>query len=288
MTRRHPQNRTGLTAIHNLDYTSIMRSLTCTCGAQVWCPEMPPALHPLIDVPFHCLNCGTEYAHQTILEQGERKKFCQLCGNLLHLNAFHKHAKSSASFRSGLQPQCKTCKTNYVNPTLNPLRTRAQHTDAAQTRTLYTKLSGEKPIDKHAVFQRFNGHCFHCHTNLTGQPYICDHTLPVSHLWPRTTANATLLCIPCNNAKHGHWPAQVYSTEQLAQLTELTGIPTTILSGQPILNPDAVAQIIADPTQFIAQTCAGNLKLALKILNLINRLTDTPIPLNQIDFPFTL
>lgn len=67
-----------------------------------------------------------------------------------------------------------------------------------------------------------------------------DHTLPAVFLWPLTTENATLLCREHNGEKSGKWPSDYYSDNELKKLVIITGIPYSILSGNPHYNPEAI------------------------------------------------
>lgn len=70
-----------------------------------------------------------------------------------------------------------------------------------------------------------------------------DHTLPVSWLWPLSTENATLLCRECNGEKADQWPDQFYTSDQLARLSTITGIPLETLRAAPHFNPEALSRL---------------------------------------------
>ena len=62
-----------------------------------------------------------------------------------------------------------------------------------------------------------------------------------------------MLCSDCNNQKHDHWPSEFYSVPKLRSLARLTGYSYALVSGQPMVNEDAVAEILADTDSFIEE-----------------------------------
>ena len=186
--------------------------------------------------------------HDDYINEAQRLKYCLLCYTLKPLDLFDVHN----SRRSGRQGECRLCKTIY-----NGIKNQSRITD--QRRRLYKRLAGEiGRIDSREIFERFGGCCFKCNRKLhytpAGQQEInLDHTLPIRFLWPIHTVNATLLCSDCNNQKHDRWPSEFYDTRQLRSLARLTGYPYELVSGQPRVNEEAVAEILADTDSFIEE-----------------------------------
>ena len=192
--------------------------------------------------------------HDDYIREARRFKYCLLCYALKPIDLFDVHNAR----RSGRQGECRLCKTTY-NGIKNQSRTTDQHREAAQRRRLYKRLSGEMgKIDSRRIFDKFDGRCFNCNRELkyapVGQGEIhLDHTLPVRFLWPLRTENATLLCSDCNNRKHDRWPSEFYDDPKLRALARLTGYPYDLVSGQPRVNDEAVAEILADTDSFIEE-----------------------------------
>lgn len=192
--------------------------------------------------------------HDDYVREAQRFKHCLLCYALKPIDLFDVHNTR----RSGRQGECRLCKAIY-NGIKNQSRTTDQHREAAQRRRLYKRLSGEAgKIDSREIFEKFGGRCFNCNRELQYAPVgrkeiHLDHTLPVRLLWPLHTENATLLCSNCNNQKHDRWPAEFYDIPKLKALARLTSYPYDLVSGQPRLNEDALAEILADPDSFIEE-----------------------------------
>ena len=192
--------------------------------------------------------------HDDYIRESQRFKYCLLCYALKPLDLFGVHNAR----RSGRQGECRLCKTIY-NGIKNQSRITDQHREAAQRRRLYKRLAGETGrVDSREIFEKFGGHCFNCNRQLfytpAGQQEInLDHTLPIRLLWPIHTDNATLLCSNCNNQKHDLWPSEFYSIPKLRSLARLTGYPYDLVSGQPRVNEEAVAEILADADSFIEE-----------------------------------
>ena len=190
--------------------------------------------------------------HDDYLAEAHSFKHCLNCYTLKPVEFFDRHA----SRVSGYQGECRLCKTIY-NGIKNQTRTTDQHREAAQRRRLYRLLAEEGGrIDSTVIFEKFEGKCFKCNTELThpkdgGGDFNLDHTLPAKLLWPMTTDNSTLLCAKCNNEKHDHWPSEFYSIPKLKRLAILTGYEYSILKGQQVINEDAVAAIVEDTDGFI-------------------------------------
>jgi 5-methylcytosine-specific restriction endonuclease McrA len=191
--------------------------------------------------------------HDDYVAEAKLHKYCILCYTMKPVELFSRHA----SRNSGYQGECQSCKTIY-NGIKNQTRITDQHREAAQRRRLYMQLAADdNKIDSRLVFDKFGGKCFNCEKALVFVPkgkrsFDLDHTLPASLLWPMRTDNSTLLCSACNNEKHGEWPAKFYkSKEKLKKLAVLTGYPYVLLSGQAVLNQEAVESILQDVDGFL-------------------------------------
>jgi len=286
MPRRETRNITGIRGTGAVDANAVWRVFECYSPG---CDQLMKVSEDWIEeqraagaqIAVGCSKCGFQNAAE-IIERAARWKYCRVCEWLQPLDNFHKHKPRGRSFRSGHQLECRFCKNTRINPDLNPKRTSDQHREAAQRRRLYRLISGEEgKIDSHAVFERFGGKCFSCGKPLIykargAKGYDLDHTLPAKYLWPLNTANATLLCGECNNAKHDKWPAEFYKPEQLKALARLTSIEYDVLNGPPTLNPKALEAILANVDRFIEQWIAypDDIK---KIRQLIQEMNGTDI-----------
>jgi DNA-directed RNA polymerase subunit M/transcription elongation factor TFIIS len=202
----------------------------------------------------HVIEAGTfEVDHRLYIETSLRYKYCIVCNTLKPLDAFGKHSARA----TGRQGECTICK-NLYNIIKNPTRVPDQHREASQKRRLYVEVAGaSEKIDTREIFRRFEGKCFKCDEILIDEgnhpipgTYQLDHTLPAYYLWPMTTDNATLLCRTHNNEKSGSWPSTFYSDAELRTLSAKTGIPYSVLTGAPEINPDALAYL-SDPTNVL-------------------------------------
>lgn len=215
--------------------------------------------------------------HEDYVHEAQRLKYCLLCYTRKPIELFDVHN----SRKSGRQGECRLCKTIY-NGIKNQSRTTDQHREAAERRRLYRRLAGKAgKIDSERIFDKFGGKCFNCGLALryttTGQKaFHLDHTLPVRLLWPLTTDNATLLCSNCNNQKHDRWPSDFYDVPKLKTLARLTGYSYALLCGRPVVNDDAVAEILADPDAFIEEWIAYPEDIK-RIRKMIQEYTDTDI-----------
>ena len=139
--------------------------------------------------------------------------------------------------------ECRSCK-GAINAILNPLRTAQQlHESAVRRRVADLLLQGvNKPVDIGNLFERFDSKCFKCGKNLVQkarQTWEIDHILPSRYLFPLRLQNAALLCIGCNNSKHGRWPSEFYTNSELLRLSSITGADLVLLaSAKPIVNKD--------------------------------------------------
>ncbi|MDE3096109.1 MAG: hypothetical protein KGK07_08920, partial [Chloroflexota bacterium] len=204
--------------------------------------------------PVICDLCTFENTAQIILKSAQFK-YCKVCEQLQPIGNFHKHAPASRSWRSGRQFECIECKNTKINPVLNPLRTPDQHREASERRRFYDLLAGDRRIDTSRLYERFDGKCFKCGKALErhSRPpngFAIDHTLPAYYLWP-LQIGPTLLCHACNNSKHQKWPSEFYSVPQLRALSVRTGLPYSLLAGNPKFNAQAMSRVKENIDEFL-------------------------------------
>ncbi len=165
-------------------------------------------------------------------------KQCNACGRILPFAAFSKHSNWGPL---ELQMECRACK-GAINAILNPLRTSQQlHESAVRRRVADVFLQGtNQVIDLNQLFIRFNSKCFKCRKALDPKnrpTWEIDHIIPSRFLYALKVENAALLCSGCNNSKHGRWPSDFYTNNELIQLSKLTGSDLSLLaSAKPIVN----------------------------------------------------
>lgn len=200
-------------------------------------------------------------------------KYCTLCSNLKPMEAFGNHS-GRATKRQG---ECKQCKDVY-NTLKNGTRIVDQHREASQKRRLYVDIGGHYRIDAARISQNFGGRCFQCSKEVDAAGSNIDHTLPAYYLWPVKTETATLLCKEHNGEKSNRWPSDYYSDPKLRELTVRTGISYEILSGRPIFNPAAIANLRNETV--VTEMMAKYAAYPDEIYNLRNRI------LGAIDFDF--
>jgi hypothetical protein len=139
----------------------------------------------------------------------------------------------------GFQLECRFCKKFTVNSAHNPQRTASQmKEDAARRRAIEVLLEelyeGSPNLlhRKHfagrelaeSVWKRFDGRCFKCGTQLATQRDMhLDHTRPLALLW-QLDETATCLCTTDNSAKRDRSPSEFYDENELARLSEITGV----------------------------------------------------------------
>lgn len=273
MPRRPTRNITNIRGTGQIDATAVWRVFECAAPGCDHLHRLCEDTEGFPRVEVKCPKCGHITSEPHIL-RAPRWKYCRVCEWLQPIgettsrgtslrgktmgSAFDYHSPNSSSFRSERQLECKVCKKE-INRVLNPMRTSDQHRESAQARRMYAILAGVvEKLDSRKVFDRFDGKCFKCSKPLSfatrgTKDYAIDHTLPVSHFWPVTSENATLLCKKCNAEKSDRWPSEYYSKEELQHLSVLTGVPFEVLSGQPVLNPEAVQLIRANVDAFLAQ-----------------------------------
>jgi hypothetical protein len=187
-----------------------------------------------------------EILHDDYIGEAKEFKYCIVCGALKPFELFGTHGTR----RTGRQGECRTCKQVY-NGIKNQTRLVEQHREASQKRRLYTHFEGSEKMDIAAIYARFGGQCFKCGVDLSADLTAgvakkegnLDHTLPVYYLWPLTTDNATLLCREHNGGKAEKWPGTFYTDSELRRLSALTGIEHRLMSGDPVVNPDAIMKL---------------------------------------------
>ena len=169
--------------------------------------------------------------------------------------AFHKHNAK----RTKHQNECRACKKWKINDSFNPLRTIDQLNESSlitRERKLFLRESEilQKIKDrtgaglKSQVWNRFGQKCFYCGKTLTLDQVQLDHTRPLAYLWP-IDEHATCLCAEHNNLKKDKFPVDVYSYEQLAELSEICGLSLGDLLKREV-NRSELERVIADIVTF--------------------------------------
>ncbi|HPY64230.1 MAG TPA: hypothetical protein PL100_03035 [Bacillota bacterium] len=180
--------------------------------------------------------------HDEYIAEAQLYKYCIVCNTMKPIGFFDKHSAR----KSGRQGECRLCKRIY-NAIKNGTRITDQHREAAQRRRLLIDVAGVGKIESKTIYKKFHDKCFNCGKDLSqctsAKEKPLDHTLPVYYLWPLRTDNATLLCRDCNGQKSGSWPSNFYSTEKLKELSVITGIDYSLLSGKPTYNPEAIEKL---------------------------------------------
>lgn len=181
-----------------------------------------------------------EASKQVHIREGApiKVKKCSYCGRLLPIDpkrlgglSFHKHnAKVSKH-----QNECRACKKWRINDSFNPLRTTDQlHESSVITRERKLFLREPEILQeikdrtgaglKSKVWERFGKSCFRCKKKVSLDDFQLDHTRPLAYLWP-IDEHATCLCANCNNEKKEKFPVEFYTPEQLAELSQISGLP---------------------------------------------------------------
>lgn len=172
------------------------------------------------------------------IKEGIQLKKCSYCQRYMPIgttqlsSSFHRHKAKI----SGYQNECKSCKKFRINDYFNPERSHDQLNESSiitrerkillrdpeQIIALKDRETGEGL--KSQVWKRFKKKCFKCGDSLKLKEVELDHTRPLAYLWP-IDQYATCLCSTCNNNKHDSFPAEFYSKEELAKLSNITGLP---------------------------------------------------------------
>jgi hypothetical protein len=149
----------------------------------------------------------------------------------------------------GYQLECKPCKKFFVNAPLNPLRNSTQHREDSLRRRaievlvdtllgrqwIYHKFRVEqkKEFDNH-IWEKFGKKCFKCNKQLKDEHEMdLDHTMPLASFWP-LDESATCLCKKCNSLKSDKFPVEFYSTEELQNLSTITGLSLSLLKQKKV------------------------------------------------------
>ena len=244
-----------------------------------------------------------DVGHRVVDENwsGDLYKYCSHCScqELLSLDNF---TSNDRGYRSCLvteedakryhlkgyssQPFCHRCKREYVNSSGNKKRTKDQYIESAAL-SRFRRLLPEYLRDRwrrkysiDSVFAKFNHSCFKCEESLDldkRSTYEIDHTLPASLFWNLDSDNCTLLCYNCNQAKTDLWPSMFYSTQQLKELSKMTGYAEGLLGGSPILYPDLVDFFCDEKkfTQHIDAYYAGTSSRRKDVQKIRKRANDT-------------
>lgn len=148
----------------------------------------------------------------------------------------------------GHQLECKACKKFFVNAPLNPQRNPQQFKEDGLRRRAIEILINEllrtnlihfeyerrtkKQFSEH-IWKKFNKKCFKCEKDLTLKEMALDHTMPLAYLY-RLDESATCLCSSHNSQKSDTFPVDYYSEEELAKLSEITGLSSEVLHSRTI------------------------------------------------------
>ncbi len=165
--------------------------------------------------------------------------------------------------------ECRGCKGG-INALLNPLRTQEQlHESALRRRVADSLLKGvNEPIKIEDLFDRFKSKCFKCSKKLDRKlrgTWAIDHILPSRFLFPLKLENSALLCTGCNNSKHGRWPSEFYTNNELIQLSKISGAGLGLLSSAtPIVNSDI--DVDACVSRYLAVRERSNLRKRIREL----------------------
>lgn len=216
---------------------------------------------------WESLETGTfTINHQTYIESSIDFKYCVLCCSLQPVTNFGKHA----SRKTKRQGECIICKNTY-NSFKNRTRTSDQMNESSQKRRLFGILSQDTKIDHNRLIEKFNNQCFNCKDSFSKskKPNI-DHTLPAKYLWSLSTENATLLCSECNGNKSDKWPNEFYSTQQLKELSILTGFSVKELTSSPHFSPSALE--LFSQENFVDDILINYAKYIDDIIRLRNRI----------------
>jgi hypothetical protein len=191
-----------------------------------------------------CNRCG-RFLPINVPNERQHLSFTNHCNSKVCIHpAFGKLTDSDAGevlkLTHGFQLECRFCKKWMVNTPLNATRTASQmKEDAARRRAfevllaslydgspslLHRRRFGGRELTE-SVWRRFGGRCFKCDTELSTQKDMhLDHTRPLALLWP-LDESATCLCATDNSAKRDRPPSEFYDADELARLSEITGVP---------------------------------------------------------------
>lgn len=138
----------------------------------------------------------------------------------------------------GHQLECRACKKFFVNAPLNPQRNAQQFKEDGLRRraieVLVNKLLNKnlihfefeqktkKEFSEH-IWKKFDKKCFKCKRTIRLDEMHLDHTRPLAYLY-RLDEYATCLCSDHNLSKHDFFPVDYYSSSELIELSEITGL----------------------------------------------------------------
>ncbi|WP_417809638.1 hypothetical protein [Thioclava sp.] len=160
----------------------------------------------------------------------------------------------------GFQLECRFCKKFVVNAALNPQRSADQMKEDAQRRRHFELMISELGNNsaqmkfRHEtgqelatfIWEQFEKKCFKCKELLANRKRMhLDHTRPLALLWP-LDETATALCGSCNSKKRDRQPKDFYTSQELVELSGLTGIPLDQLEN-PTPNLDVLKALLAKP-----------------------------------------
>jgi hypothetical protein len=170
--------------------------------------------------------------------------------------AFHAHSDKPTKH----QNECRACKKWRINRLLNPIRTTSQLNESSVL-TRERKLLLREPAVlerfkqdngiglKDFIWKRFDRKCFRCMKELASPSEMdLDHTRPLAYLWP-LDEHATALCPDCNNLKRHQFPVDFYDDQQLARLSDITGLSLHELQSKSI-NQVELDRILEDLASF--------------------------------------
>lgn len=170
--------------------------------------------------------------------------------------AFHAHSDK----RTKHQNECRACKKWRINRLLNPIRTTAQLNESAvltRERKLFLREPAvlERFKEDHGlglkdhIWEKFGRQCFRCRRALASPSEMdLDHTRPLAYLWP-LDEHATCLCPTCNNLKRHQFPVDFYDDQQLARLSEMSGLGLEQLRTKAV-NQAELRRILEDLAAF--------------------------------------
>jgi hypothetical protein len=208
-----------------------------------------------------------DWLHALRDEQGPtiQLKKCAYCGRLLPIDtrrrgalSFHKHNAKVTRH----QNECRACKKWRINDAFNPDRTKDQlHESSVITRERKLFLREPEILQsikdregaglKSIIWDRFGRKCFRCKDPLELWEVRIDHTRPMAYLWP-IDQYATCLCEPCNNYKRERFPVDVYTDDQLRELSAITGLPVAELRKKEV-NEQELQRVLSDIGGFAQQ-----------------------------------
>lgn len=274
MSRRKSVNRTGIDRIASVSISDVYVSYTCVkCGKQnlqLVGKELLDSIEAYENCEWECVHCGYVHSKESDLPEdwGDRWntdflsvdseqcqafwkgffrmctlsadvywKYCNVCGRLLPAPSFDRHKLWGALEK---QMECKACKSS-INAALNPKRTTEQLREGSLRRRLGDLFAPtDTQINVEELFARFNSKCFRTGKELDindTQSWHIDHILPSKYFYPLTLENACLLSAEANSNKRDKWPSEIYTDNQLVELSKITGAPLDLLlSKEPIIN----------------------------------------------------